>query len=389
MNILVIGVGYVGLSNALLLGTKFNVIGLDTDIVKIKNLKEKKSPLVDYLIQDYLNNSLSQVRFEVYDDSFLKDADFVLVSTPTNYDSEKNYFNTKTVEELVHKAIGMSPKSIVVIKSTVPVGFTKTINQKLKTNRILFSPEFLREGFALHDNLYPSRIVISDNHTKANDFADMLLQCSLDKSTKVLRMPSSEAEAVKLFSNCYLAMRVAYFNELDSYAIEHNLNTKNIIEGVSLDKRIGEGYNNPSFGYGGYCLPKDTKQLLANYKDIPQSLIGSIVQSNSYRKDMIANDILKKNPSCIGIYRLVMKKDSDNIRESSLQGVMERLINHGKQVIIYEPLIEDSSYSNATVFKNLDDFKLQADLIVSNRNSHELADVRDKVYTRDCFENDI
>ena len=388
VNIVVVGLGYVGLANAILLSQKNRVVGLDVDANKIKQLQNKISPLEDRDIQDYLTNHSLDLDFQLFHENYLADADFIVIATPTNYDSEKNYFDTTSVEHIVEIALSKSPNSVIIIKSTTPVGFTKKINEKYSTDRVLFSPEFLREGFALKDNLQPSRIIVSDNNPAADEFIS-LLKYGAEKSDLIcLKVSSTEAEAIKLFANTYLAMRVAFFNELDSYALSHELNTKNIIDGVSLDPRVGQGYNNPSFGYGGYCLPKDTKQLLANYQDIPQTLIESVIKSNTTRKDFIADYIIKRNPKCIGVYRLVMKKGSDNIRESSLQGVIKRIKAKGIKVVIFEPLIKDDLFFNSKIVKSVEELKLESDIILANRFDKVLEDVKDKVFTRDCFGGD-
>jgi UDPglucose 6-dehydrogenase len=388
INIVVVGLGYVGLANGLLLSQTNHVVGLDLDQQKINQLNKKISPLDDLEIQEYLTHKKLYIKFDLFSDHYLEHADFVIVATPTNYDPERNYFNTRTVESVVNVALSKSPHSVIVIKSTIPVGFTEQINRKNNTNRVLFSPEFLREGFALKDNLYPSRIIVSDSHSKSDLFIQLLKEGSHKPDVECLKVSSTEAEAIKLFANTYLAMRVAFFNELDSYALSHNLNAKNIINGVSLDPRVGKGYNNPSFGYGGYCLPKDTKQLLANYEDIPQTLIEGIINSNTTRKDFIADFIIKKNPKCVGIYRLIMKQGSDNIRESSLQGVIKRIKAKGIKIIIYEPLIKDELFFNSKVIKTVAELKTQADIILANRKDDVLGDVKNKVFTRDCFGGD-
>ena len=387
MKIIVIGIGYVGLSNALILSHRHEVIGLDIDINKIQRLNDGQSPLEEKDLTDELKNNTS-IKFDTYDKHLLTNVDFVIVATPTNYDPEKNYFDTSSVELVIADAISQSKESVIVIKSTVPVGFTKSLNIKYNANRIIFSPEFLREGKALYDNYYPSRIIVSDNNPKALVFLNILKEAVKKIGVESRLMSSDEAESVKLFSNCYLAMRVAYFNELDSYAISHDLDTQKIIEAVCLDPRIGNGYNNPSFGYGGYCLPKDTKQLLANYKDIPQSLSNGIVNANYDRKDVIANEIIKKKPNCVGIYRLTMKEGSDNIRESSILGVMKRVKAKGIKVIVYEPYVKDAYFFNSEVVKDIDEFKYKSNLIITNRNCDALYDVQDKVFTRDCFGKD-
>ena len=386
--IIVVGLGYVGLANAILLAQKNQVLGLDLSKVKIDKLNKKISPIEDQEIQDYLSNKNLHLSFSLVDSSLYKEADFVVVSTPTNYDSENNYFDTSSVESVIEDVLQQSENSVIVIKSTVPVGFTQSLNKKFKTDRILFSPEFLREGFALYDNLYPSRIIVSDNHRDSSIFMSLLKSGSLKSDIACLTASSDETEAIKLFANSFLAMRVAFFNELDSYALSHNLDTTQIIKGVSFDPRIGKGYNNPSFGYGGYCLPKDTKQLLANYKNIPQSLIEGIVRSNVIRKDFIADLIIKKNPKKVGVYRLVMKKGSDNIRESSLQGIIKRIKSKGIEVIIFEPHINEPLFFNSRVVKTIGELKSEADIILTNRKDPILNDVKDKVFSRDCFGGD-
>ena len=387
--VIVIGLGYVGLSNAILLSKHHQVIGIDIDHNKIEKLQNHISPLDDKDIVHSLKETKSSLQFDMFNKDHLSDADFIVISTPTNYDPKQNYFDTGSVVSVLEISLEANPKAVIVIKSTIPVGFTQSLNEKFKTNRIIFSPEFLREGYSLYDNLYPSRIIVSDNHPEANTFAHMLKKASLKPDVEVLAMTPSEAEAVKLFANCYLAMRVAYFNELDSYALSHNLNTQKIIDGVSLDPRVGKGYNNPSFGYGGYCLPKDTKQLLANYADIPQSLIAGIVDSNAHRKDFIAEHIIAKQPHCVGVYRMIMKEGSDNIRESSLQGVVKRIKAKGIQVIVYEPLIQEKSFFNSPVVKTIQELKDQSDIILTNRMHPDLNDVVDKLFTRDIFGVDV
>jgi UDPglucose 6-dehydrogenase len=387
--ILVVGLGYVGLANAILLAQKNQVLGLDLSQVKIDKLNKKISPIEDEKIHDFLINKNLNLSFALADSKLYQDADFVVVATPTNYNPENNYFDTSSVETVIEDALEQSENSIIVIKSTVPVGFTQKINEKFKTDRILFSPEFLREGFALQDNLYPSRIIVSNNHRSSRIFMRLLKNGALKRDVACLEASSNEAEAIKLFANSYLAMRVAFFNELDSYALTHNLDTKQIIQGVSLDPRVGEGYNTPSFGYGGYCLPKDTKQLLANYENVPQSLIEGIVHSNTLRKDFIADFIVKKKPKKVGVYRLVMKKGSDNIRESSLQGIIKRVKSKGIEVIIYEPLIGKPLFFNSRVIKTIDELKSESDIILTNRHDPILDDVKEKVFSRDCLGGDV
>ena len=383
--IIVVGLGYVGLANALLLSQHHHVIGLDVDHNKIKLLNDKKSPLQDLEVELFLAKPDLDLTFHVFDEKYLENCDYVIVATPTNYDDKLNFFDTKSVALVISQAIKQSDSSIIIIKSTIPVGFTKSISETLKTSRILFSPEFLREGRALYDNLFPSIIIVSNENERSSEFSQILSQCAHKENIHILHMSSTEAEAVKLFANTFLAMRVAFFNELDSYALFHSLNTKNIIDGVVLDPRVGQGYNNPSFGYGGYCLPKDSKQLLANYSDVPQSLIEAIISANSIRKNFLANIIINKNIKTVGIYRLVMKANSDNIRESSLQGVMKRLKEKGIYIIIYEPLISEKSFFNSEVTEDLNYFKNKSDLILTNRHHEDLQDVLDKVFTRDLY----
>ena len=387
LKIVVVGLGYVGLSLSLLLAKKHLVVGLDIDKNKIKSLKDSKSPITDPDIEDYLNQHNPNIVFKEYDESEFEQADFIIVATPTNYDEKQNYFDTSSVELVVKQSLKKSTSSVIVIKSTVPVGYTRKLQEDFKTNRIIFSPEFLREGRAIFDNLNPSRIIVSDCNEKSRIFGESLKECSLNKEVPLLFLSSTEAEAVKLFSNTFLAMRVAYFNELDSYAISHDLDTRQIIDGVTLDPRIGSGYNNPSFGYGGYCLPKDTKQLLANYKDVPQNLIEAIIQANNTRKDYLADLVIKKNPRVVGIYRLIMKEDSDNIRESSLQGIMKRIKSKGIKMIVYEPLIQDKTFFNSDVIQDLKSFKKLSDIILTNRYHKDLEDVHEKIFSRDLYGN--